>query len=333
MAESLRAWNRRTHSRIIVCVCLGAFTFGVPARLMAAATDQVLEWMQITNDTVLAAGTSPLFTARNVAIVSASVFDAVNGIDRNYRPFFVKTRAPHGASARAAAIQSAYAILVELYTTPAQVASLTAERNASIAAISSGPGAEPPHAIQDGMLWGQFVADSIWAWRAADGFNPNPAPPFLGSLGRPVPGVWRPTPLANGAAGASGAGPQVATMTPWVLARPNQFRPLAPYASPQTGEVDLTNAQYLADYEETKLMGAYSGPRTPDQSELALFWAGNTPPLLDSNCVPGIGFATPEPVGECPSLRTAKFGTSGRGDRLLGCQIPIRLVAADHRGA
>jgi hypothetical protein len=33
-------------------------------------------------------------------------------------------------------------------------------------------------------------------------------------------GVWRPTPLLN----ASGAGPQFATMTPWVLKRPSQFR-------------------------------------------------------------------------------------------------------------
>jgi hypothetical protein len=66
-------------------------------------------------------------------------------------------------------------------------------------------------------------------------------------------------------------------MTPWVMLRPNQFRPAAPYASPVTGQVDLTNAQYIADYQETKLMGEYSGPRTADQSELALFWAGNTP--------------------------------------------------------
>jgi hypothetical protein len=66
-------------------------------------------------------------------------------------------------------------------------------------------------------------------------------------------------------------------MTPWVMLRPNQFRPPAPYASPVTGQVDLTNAQYLADYAETKLMGAYAGPRTADQSEFVLFWAGNTP--------------------------------------------------------
>jgi membrane-associated phospholipid phosphatase len=40
----------------------------------------------------------------------------------------------------------------------------------------------------------------------------------------------------------------------------------------------LTSAEYAADYNEVKSMGASSGsPRSADQSELALFWAGNTP--------------------------------------------------------
>ena len=96
------------------------------------------------------------------------------------------------------------------------------------------------------MTWGQFVADSIWARRASDGFDPNPAPAFLGALGRLVPGVWRPTPRADAGTPAAGAGPQFATMTPRVLLRPSQFRPPAPYASAATGQIDLTNAPYLA---------------------------------------------------------------------------------------
>jgi membrane-associated phospholipid phosphatase len=58
-------------------------------------------------------------------------------------------------------------------------------------------------------------------------------------------------------------------MTPWVLRRPSQFRLPPPYA--------LTSAEYAADYNEIKSMGVFSGSaRTADQSELALFWAGNT---------------------------------------------------------
>ena len=70
-----------------------------------------------------------------------------------------------------------------------------------------------------GAVWGQFVAESIWALRATDGVNPNPAPLFLGVLGRLTAGVWRPTPRADALPAASGAGPQFATMTPWVMLR------------------------------------------------------------------------------------------------------------------
>ena len=265
---------RRVWSRVPMYVCLTAL-MAAPSWASPAAPDPVLDWMQITNDTVLAAGTTPLFTGRQVAMVSAAVFDAVNGIDRSYQSLFVKTRAPRQASERAAAIEAAYAILIRLY--PTQVTLLTDRRDASIAAISSGAEAERARSIQSGMTWGQVVADSIWARRASDGFDPNPAPAFLGALGRLVPGVWRPTPRADAGTPAAGAGPQFATMTPWVLLRPSQFRPPAPYASAATGQIDLTNAQYLADYQETKTMGAYTGPRSPDQSELALFWAGSTP--------------------------------------------------------
>ncbi len=59
----------------------------------------------------------------------------------------------------------------------------------------------------------------------------------------------------------------------------NQFRRAAPYASLTTGQIDLTNAQYLADYQETKTMGSYAARSAlnDDHSKLALFWNGNTP--------------------------------------------------------
>ena len=81
----------------------------------SAPPDPVLEWIQITNDTVLAPPTNPLVTSRNIALVSTAVFDAVNGIETRFQPFFVKPNAPQSASARAAAVQAAYAILLDLY--------------------------------------------------------------------------------------------------------------------------------------------------------------------------------------------------------------------------
>jgi len=241
-----------------------------PVPVSAAAPDTVLEWIGVMNTTVLAGGTNPLVSTRVVALVSASVFDAVNGIDRRFQALHVKPAAPHNASERAAAIQAAYVILVDLY--PLQAATLKTQHDASLAALAS---TEKAQSIAAGVAWGQTVADAIWAWRLTDGIAPAP-PPFLGVqsiVGTPAAiGAWRPTPqgLPNQLPGVSGAGPQFATMTPWVLIRPSQFR-LPP---PPT----LDSQQYAADLDELFKMGVYSGSgRTQDQSDLALFWAGNTP--------------------------------------------------------
>ena len=236
----------------------------------AAAPDTVLEWIGIMNTTVLAGGTNPLVSTRVVALVSASVFDAVNGIEPRFQPLHVRPAAPHNASQRAAAIQAAYVILVDLY--PKQGDTLMAQRDASVAALAS---TEKAQSIAAGVAWGQTVADAIWTWRLADGIAPPP-PPFLGVQSivgtLPAIGAWRPTPqgLPNQLPGVSGAGPQFATMTPWVLTRPSQFRLPPPPA--------LDSQDYANDLDELFKMGVYSGSgRNQDQSDLALFWAGNTP--------------------------------------------------------
>jgi membrane-associated phospholipid phosphatase len=270
MSSTIFVENPEKRLRISLIVLFALLCLLCPIPIEAATPpDPVLEWIAIMNDTILAAKTSPLVTVRQVALVSASVFDAVNGIKPRYTSLLVTSGAPRHASQRAAAIQAAYAMLIKLYTSPEQVALLTAHRDASIAAIGS---ADSAKSIQEGMTWGQAVADSIWALRLSDGFAPPP-PPFLGVqsiIDQPAAvGAWRPTPLANGSGGSPGAGPQFATMTPWVLRRPSQFRLPPPYA--------LTSAEYAADYNEIKSMGVFSGSaRTADQSELALFWAGNT---------------------------------------------------------
>jgi hypothetical protein len=86
------------------------------------------------NNTVLAGGTSPFITSRIAAMVPASVFDAVNGIDPRFHPLHVPPKAPDNASQRAAAIQAAYVILADAY--PAQSAALTTQRNASLGTLA-----------------------------------------------------------------------------------------------------------------------------------------------------------------------------------------------------
>ena len=266
----LRAGFHPAISRLLrgSALLIAALLAATPRPIIAATPDPVLEWIGVMNDAVIAGGTNPLVSTRVVALVSASVFDAVNGIEPRFQPLHVKPDAPHNASQRAAAIQAAYVILLHLYSTPApgQSVALTARRDASIAALAA---TEKPRSISAGVAWGQTVADAIWAWRLTDGIAPAP-PPFLGVLGivgtPGAVGAWRPTPLLN----APGAGPQFASMTPWVLLRPSQFRLPPPLA--------LNSPEYATELDELKVMGIFSGSaRTPDQSELALFWAGNTP--------------------------------------------------------
>jgi hypothetical protein len=240
-----------------------------PLPMSAATPDPVLEWIGVMNTTVLKAGIAPNITGRVVALVSASVFDAVNGIEPRFRPLHVRPDAPHDASPRAAAIQAAYVILMNLYGVQ-QGGTLTSQHDASLAALAS---TETPKSIAAGVAWGQTVADAIWAWKLTDGFAPAP-PPFFGVqsiAGTPNSlGFWRPTPPAN----ASGATPQLATITPWVLTRPSQFRVPPPLA--------LNNSEYLSDLDEVREMGSLSSTsRSSEQTEVALFWALNTPLAWD----------------------------------------------------
>lgn len=223
----------------------------------AARGDEVTDWNQIMFRAAHAATppTNPLVMSRVSAIVQAAVFDSVNGIARKYTPIHVQPAAPRGASKRAAAVQAAYVTLLNLY--PAQQGMLDGERAASLAEI----GDEHPKDVEHGIAWGQTVAEAILQWRSTDGFVPPP-PPFTGGTN---PGEWRPTPPAF----LPGAGPQFATMTPWVIEHPNDFRPAGPPA--------LGSDRYVSDFEETELMGSISSPaRTADQTLESQFWAAST---------------------------------------------------------
>jgi hypothetical protein len=227
----------------------------------------VLEWNAIMDTAVRTGTPNPIITTRVIALVNAAMFDAVNGIEQRYSPIHVNEDGPSRGSERAAAIQAAYAMLSKVYQLhPTLPAMLTTRRNESIAALATGHNAERPKAIEAGVAWGQHVADAIWDWRQNDGFNPQPPPAFWGA---DVVGTWRRTPGATGAL-ANGFGTEFASMTPWVLARPSQFRAIPPHA--------LSSPEYAADYNEVKLWGGATGSlRSADQSELVLFWNGNGP--------------------------------------------------------
>src|SRR6266542_3926106 len=229
------------------------------AGVSGARADEVSDWNQNMFTAVFTAKTTALFTTRVTALVQSAVFDAINGVYNRYTSVHVPPAAPSGASARAAVVQAAYASLLYLY--PLQKATLDTQLAASLASLNDEPGGTFGQSVQRGLAWGQYVADQIWAWRSTDGITPNP-PPFLG--GTDI-GEWRPTPPAF----ASGAGPQFAYMTTWVIPSRDPFRPAGPPA--------LASAQYAADVNECQLMGhTNSATRTADQTLFSIFWNGNT---------------------------------------------------------
>jgi hypothetical protein len=240
-------------------VALAALTAtGAAPGARPAGADEVTEWHEHMLAALVTAGANPIVSTRDAALVSAAVFDAVNGIERRYEPIHVPAEAPRGASKRAAAVQAAYVVLSTRY--PAQAEGLEAKRTASLEAIADGG-----NSLELGVAWGQEVAEAILEWRSTDGFTPSP-PAYTGGTD---PGEWRPTPPAN----AAGLLPQFATMTPWGLDSSDQFRPPGPNA--------LDSDAYLEEFNEVKSMGSSGSTlRTAEQTDFCRFWQTSTPTFL-----------------------------------------------------
>jgi hypothetical protein len=213
------------------------------------SADVVLEWNQISLDTCKADRVLPVLVPRDLAIVSAAVYDAVNDIDRSYTPFFADVQASHGASLEAAAAQAAHDTLAALF--PAHQATFDATLAADLAGIA-------PGRARQGVAVGQAVAQQILAWRSTDGSNAQV--PYVPGSG---PGVWQPTPPAF----APAAVPQWGHVTPFGIPGDSAFRPPPPPA--------LNSPEYTAAFNEVKSLGAAnSTTRTAEQSQIARFWYG-----------------------------------------------------------
>jgi hypothetical protein len=191
------------------------------------------------------------------AIVQASVFDALNGIEGRYTPLHVQPAAPPGASRAAAVAGAAYEALVGLF--PAQKPSFDLQLQTSLSQITDNLDNQ---SVARGLAWGEDVADQILAWRATDGLTAV-LPPYAPSG---LPGGWAPTPPLFGPPLFR----QFATMTPWAMTSPGQFLPPPPPA--------LSSSQYANDLNEVETLGsAASTVRTASQTETAIFWQSDTP--------------------------------------------------------
>ena len=224
---------------------------------VSGTADVVTDWNATMLEALATAAVPAPPGTRIGAIVQASVFDAVNGIERLYKPIYVKPAAPKAASRAAAAASAANEALLGLF--PPQKAMLDARFALSLTQIAAS--GDSKNSIARGVAWGKSVADQILAWRSTDGFS-TVLPAYVpGSL----PGDWQPTPPAF----ALPLFRTLAITKPFAMTSPSQFRPSA---SPPLG-----SARYTADFNEVKAMGsAASTTRTAFQTQTAQFWASDS---------------------------------------------------------
>jgi hypothetical protein len=218
-----------------------------------SSTDPVLEWNSIMVNTT--ATQNPFLQARFAAITQLAVFEAVNAIDRDFEPYLGTITAPSGASADAAAVAAAHAVLSNYF--PGDASTLNAAYAASLARIPNGS------AKQEGIEVGEAAAAALIALRTSDGS----APPQFYSPTSSTPGAWQPTPSCPPTGGVL---LQWRNLRPFAIERADQFRSAPPPS--------LTSQRYARSYNEVMRVGGIdSAFRPQDRADVALFYAATTP--------------------------------------------------------
>jgi len=241
-----------------VCMLTATLLFGS----VLARADVVLDWNVIAVNTAIANGQNPFAQARFAAIAQLAVFEAVNSITGDYRPYLGSIVAPPGASADAAAVQAAYRVLSTYF--PASASTLDAARTDSLAAIPNG------QAKDDGLATGEAAALAMIALRANDGS----APPQFKIPGPSIPGEWQATPscpIVNEVA--------VGTFFQWQYVVPFGIPSASAFLldPPPT----LTSNRYAKSYNEVMKVGSLDSTERPqDRANVVLFYAVSSPTLV-----------------------------------------------------
>lgn len=224
-----------------------------------ARADAVLDWNAIAVDTAVANKQNPFAQGRTAAIVQLAVFEAVNSITHEYKPYLGTMTAPHGASAEAAAVEAAFKVLSTYF--PASLATLNTDRSNSLAAIPNG------QARTDGIAAGDAAAADMIQLRASDGS----APAQFKVPGPAVPGDWQATascPLVNGV--AQGIAFNWQFVVPFGIEKASDYLLGPPPA--------LASEAYAKAYNEVMTVGSLNSTERPqDRADVALFFAAASP--------------------------------------------------------
>ena len=238
---------------------LSAISVAVP--LVWSATiqaDEVLYWNEVLLTSIADTSMPPPVASRAMAMMHTAIYDAVNSIDRLHEAYAGQWKTAPGTSPEAAVAQAARDVLANLF--PSKASSFNTTLTTRLGLIADGAGKSA------GTDLGAKAAANIIALRAND--NSGLTVPYTPGTN---PGDWIPTPPGFGSALL----PNWPQVTPWSMTSGDQFR--------NSGTPALDSTNYAAALNEVKSLGsAGSVIRTPDQTNIARFWADGagtaTPP-------------------------------------------------------
>jgi hypothetical protein len=245
--------NHEFQANLQVATRLGVGLLAVIGFSAPVRADVVTDWNTIAISTV-SADRLVNRQSRDMAMVHAAVFDAMNAIRPRYTPAMVSITAKGYASREAAAAQAAHDVLLALF--PAQQATLDAELATSLAQIPNDDehGHRPKYW---GIMAGQMAAVAVLYARQND--HAFESVPFA-TL--PGPGEYQFTP---GCSETNISVPGWGNVTPFTASDPDYF--------PTAARPAITDPEWRASLDEVRAYGASdSTVRTAEQLEIGLFY-------------------------------------------------------------
>jgi hypothetical protein len=210
---------------------------------------EVLDW----NDLMLAAiridNTGPTLSTRNLAILHLAIYDAVNSVNPTHQPFRGSLDPGGEASPEAAVCAAGHEVMLALYPPlKARTQSLYEEEVAGFPQTA---------ATTNGLALGAEVARQMLESRDGDGSST-----LVTYIPNSEPGQWRRTPPFY----RPPLDPHWRYVTLFALPDKEAFVPPPP--------PPLTSQEYADAFNEVKAIGrSDSTLRTPEQSQIAVFWS------------------------------------------------------------
>lgn len=220
----------------------------IPEPAAPPVSDPVLYWNDQTNRAIQVTNTDPFKATRDLAMESLAVLDTVRSLSGK-AAFLVRLPPPTGIPLRIAVTSAAHTMLTHLF--PDDATALDAALAAALATEPAGP------ARDRAVAFGKAISEALIMRREEDGSDKT-GESRIGAAS----GQWRPTPPNF----LSALDPQWATLVPFVLTAPQQFRPAGP---PALGSAAYRQARATV----ATLGGAHSTVRTAEQTEIAHYWS------------------------------------------------------------